>query len=425
MAYPHLIVPPWPHQPEQVAGLLATAAAAGATVHRWHGSDIPALVKSLPAALGGLGESGDIVVQARRLPNGTRSYILANCGDADLTVTLEPGPGPWAITDLESAACIYRGPLPAPGLVLASNAAWRMAPTEEIVLALVSQPPGRQRLVLDGWQWEPAPTLVLLDGGFDALGCWWSFRALAAADGDRPSELTIPIDLPAGTRLLGIAGEQLLRCELRLAGTLLPPPSSTLPASADLALIPLEINGPYHGRLTLSTARIAERFEDLRLLISGMVEIESSGAAGWQPRIVPWRDPGVGCDLARRGLPFHWGPLTVSTTSDLVDPTPWEWLDLGPLSATARVSLNGEVIAELDHPPWRVHVAGRLQPGRNTVSITIAGTAHNCFGPHRNPLYDAGVWSPAEGEAKAPANPYHLAPFGLFGSPAWCAANPS
>jgi hypothetical protein len=424
MRYDHIIAPPWPHRMPALATLLTDAAAAGAHVHHWDGHAAHLLASRLPVALAGLGTSGAVVVNARRGADGSPRWILGNCGDHDLTIAPEPGPGHWCITDVATNATVYAGHLPTPGLVLPANAAWRLAPGNTPVATVVpgtrsSSLSGRSRRELSDWRWQQAATLAPLDGARDAAGRWWQFRTLPT-DATRPQRLSYRLDLPAGTVLCGIAGEQLGQLAIQFDGVPLPAPSTTHPASADLRLVPLAISGPRTLTCDLDISALTGRIEDLLLVIDGMVEPQHDAHCGWLPRIIPWRDPGVGIDLARAGLPFHWGALVATCDFMVTDPTQWSWLDLGRVVATATVTLNGRVIAELDHAPWRVHLAGALQSGVNHLSISVAGTAQNCFGPHRNPRFDAGVWSPDEGAAVAPDNPYHLAPFGLLGRPTLC-----
>ena len=426
MAYDHVVVPPWPHVGDGVTALLATAEAAGVQVHRWDGGAAHALAARLPSALAGLGDSGAVVVNVRRGADGTSRWVVGNCGDRDLPLAIAPGAGTWRIEDLASGTTVHCDTLPASDLLLPANAAWRIAPAAPTDRTLPIAVPGTRRSggsprrqALADWRWQPATTLLPLDAGQDATGRWWQLRSLP--DGtERPRQLIHRLTLPAGTTLRGIAGEQLAALALQLNGAALPAPSTTHPASADLHVIPLELVGPHDLALTCNLSGITGRVEDVILLIDGMVEAQHDPLAGWQPRIVPWRDPGSGVDLARHGLPFHWGPLVAECTVTIANPSAWRWLDLGPVAASAVVTLNGSVLGALDHAPWRIALGDALRPGVNHLSVSLAGTAQNCFGPHRNAQAEATVWAPSEGGAQLPDQPYHLAPFGLLGQPALC-----
>lgn len=75
------------------------------------------------------------------------------------------------------------------------------------------------------------------------------------------------------------------------------------------------------------------------------------------------------------------------------------WLDLGQLSATAEVRINGRIAATLIAPPWQCEVTPFLVPGENQVSVTVANTLAN--------HYRVGIPTPYAFE--------HQTPSGLFG----------
>ena len=54
-------------------------------------------------------------------------------------------------------------------------------------------------------------------------------------------------------------------------------------------------------------------------------------------------------------------------------------LDLGAISATAEVRVNGSAVATLITPPWRCDLTHCLHPGRNELSITVANTLANHY----------------------------------------------
>jgi len=55
------------------------------------------------------------------------------------------------------------------------------------------------------------------------------------------------------------------------------------------------------------------------------------------------------------------------------------WLDLGSLSATAEVRVNGIRAGVLTAPPWRVDVTELVQAGMNIISIHVANTLANHY----------------------------------------------
>ena len=61
-------------------------------------------------------------------------------------------------------------------------------------------------------------------------------------------------------------------------------------------------------------------------------------------------------------------------------------LDLGEVSASAEVRVNGISAGVLSAPPWRVEVTDLVQAGRNTLAIQVANTLAN--------YYSVGIPSP-------------------------------
>ena len=54
-------------------------------------------------------------------------------------------------------------------------------------------------------------------------------------------------------------------------------------------------------------------------------------------------------------------------------------LDLGAIAATAAVRVNGELVATLITPPWRVDLTGHLRAGSNRIEIEVANTLANHY----------------------------------------------
>jgi hypothetical protein len=54
-------------------------------------------------------------------------------------------------------------------------------------------------------------------------------------------------------------------------------------------------------------------------------------------------------------------------------------LDLGDLSATAEVRVNGISAGVLSAPPWRMDVTELVQVGTNTLVIQVANTLANHY----------------------------------------------
>jgi hypothetical protein len=74
-------------------------------------------------------------------------------------------------------------------------------------------------------------------------------------------------------------------------------------------------------------------------------------------------------------------------------------LELGALSATAEVRVNGQTAATLIAPPWRCDITPFLVSGKNRLAVTVANTLAN--------QYRVGSPSPYAFE--------HQTPSGLFG----------
>ena len=55
------------------------------------------------------------------------------------------------------------------------------------------------------------------------------------------------------------------------------------------------------------------------------------------------------------------------------------WLDLGDISASAEVRVNGVSAGVLTAPPWRMDVTDLVQPGRNNLIIQVANTLANHY----------------------------------------------
>ncbi|MBR3702343.1 MAG: hypothetical protein IKM12_02175, partial [Alistipes sp.] len=59
-------------------------------------------------------------------------------------------------------------------------------------------------------------------------------------------------------------------------------------------------------------------------------------------------------------------------------------LDLGKVSMIAVVKLNGEEVATLWYPPYKVDIVDYVQQGENTLTVEVTSTWYNRL------VYDAG-----------------------------------
>jgi hypothetical protein len=93
-------------------------------------------------------------------------------------------------------------------------------------------------------------------------------------------------------------------------------------------------------------------------------------------------------DWCAYGLAFYSGIGEYKQSFELSElPRPGRLVvDLGDVSATAEVRVNGLRAGVLSAPPWRVEVTDLVQVGRNTLAIQVANTLAN--------HYSAGIPSP-------------------------------
>ncbi len=80
-------------------------------------------------------------------------------------------------------------------------------------------------------------------------------------------------------------------------------------------------------------------------------------------------------DSPDAGIKYFSGIGTYTRSVDA--PTDWlkkgseVWLDLGDVKNLAEVTVNGKVLQEVWHAPYRVNITGALKPGRNELSVKV------------------------------------------------------
>jgi hypothetical protein len=86
-------------------------------------------------------------------------------------------------------------------------------------------------------------------------------------------------------------------------------------------------------------------------------------------------------DWCKQGLATYSGAVEYRRNIYLTEIAPGQsvHLDLGTLSATAEVRVNGQSAATLATPPWHCDITPLLQPGENVLSITVANTLANHY----------------------------------------------
>ncbi len=72
-----------------------------------------------------------------------------------------------------------------------------------------------------------------------------------------------------------------------------------------------------------------------------------------------------------------WYRKTVTLTSEQTHGS--LTLDLGKLTATAEVRVNGQVAGIRVAPPWRVPIAKYVQPGENRIEVLVYNTLANHY----------------------------------------------
>ncbi len=104
-------------------------------------------------------------------------------------------------------------------------------------------------------------------------------------------------------------------------------------------------------------------------------------------------------DWCDHGLATYSGAATYSRAFEISNWKSRITLDLGGLSATAEVRVNGKTAATLIAPPWIANLTPFLRPGSNELSITVANTLAN--------HYSVGIPTPYAFPSQTPS--------GLFG----------
>lgn len=88
------------------------------------------------------------------------------------------------------------------------------------------------------------------------------------------------------------------------------------------------------------------------------------------PALMPWTELGLG---------WYSGIVSYQTHLSLNEIPGTAWLDLGDVEHDAELLVNGEKVAELPWPPYRVEIAKQLRKGENTLTVTVANTLANRF----------------------------------------------
>jgi hypothetical protein len=105
--------------------------------------------------------------------------------------------------------------------------------------------------------------------------------------------------------------------------------------------------------------------------------------SGWRapPERLTLKQPALWSDLAPDRVRFHAGSGSYATQIDLprhlLARDVRLMLDLGAVHAMAEVMVNGRLAGRRWIAPFRLDITAFVQPGRNTIVITVTNTWHN------------------------------------------------
>ena len=68
---------------------------------------------------------------------------------------------------------------------------------------------------------------------------------------------------------------------------------------------------------------------------------------------------------------------TGDVPADFLSPDRRVFLDLGRVMNLAAVTVNGQTLGVLWHPPYRLDITAALKPGANSLEIAVTNTWHN------------------------------------------------
>ena len=148
-------------------------------------------------------------------------------------------------------------------------------------------------------------------------------------------------------------------------------------ATQPLDLVEITVDGNYRYKADLAILTGAPCV--LALMVEAPVDSRAGDAL---PEPVHFE---CGCgtiplgDWCQYGLATYSGAATYSHAFEISNLKSQIALDLGQLSATAEVRVNGHVASTLIAPPWTCEITPFLKPGKNQLSITIANTLANHY----------------------------------------------
>jgi len=122
-----------------------------------------------------------------------------------------------------------------------------------------------------------------------------------------------------------------------------------------------------------------------------------------------------GTNLVEEGLPFYAGGVTLRQTIRLPEAADRIVLSLeGVAASVASVSVNEHHVRDLLWPPYDVDLTRFIEPGANTIQVTLFNTLRNLLGPHHQRGGDACSVGPGDFRDKLRwTDDYWLVPFGV------------
>jgi hypothetical protein len=120
-----------------------------------------------------------------------------------------------------------------------------------------------------------------------------------------------------------------------------------------------------------------------------------------------------------QGLPLYATGVAYTETFDVPKPAGKYSVRLPSwYGSVAKVSVNGKPAGYIAYAPWQCDVTKLIQPGKNTVEVTVIGTLKNTLGPHHASTALGAAW-PANFHQSPAAGPpagdkYHTVGYGLF-----------
>jgi hypothetical protein len=122
----------------------------------------------------------------------------------------------------------------------------------------------------------------------------------------------------------------------------------------------------------------------------------------------------------KQGLPFYATGVTYSQKFNLAQPSGRYRVALADwYGSVAKVTVNGKEAGYIGWRPFECDVTDLVQPGSNTIEVTVVGTLKNTLGPHHAGKITGTAWpsmfrqGPQTGPP--PGTAYHTIGYGLLG----------